>query len=96
MLSSPRMPSRKTTSPHYGYPCDYCPRGRVHCEVHDRELIRIGKSGYVALEGVPVGVCTRCKATYYHLSILKQASSLLRKPKSRTLRVRVARYVEAG
>lgn len=90
------MLSRKLNSRQYGYPCDYCPRGRVRCEIRDRELIRVGKSGYVALEEVPVGVCTRCKALYYHLSILKQASSLLRKTKSRTLRIRVARYVEAG
>jgi len=59
-------------------------------------MIRVSKSGYVALEHVPIGVCDRCKARYYHVSVLKQAEALHRRRASRTVKVPVARFTEAG
>jgi YgiT-type zinc finger domain-containing protein len=78
------------------YPCDYCDRGRVHREIRGREIIRITPSDYVALEQVPVGVCDHCMAKYYPSSVLKQAEALHRKGAHRTVKVPVARFVEAG
>jgi YgiT-type zinc finger domain-containing protein len=70
--------------------------GRVHREIRDREMIRVAKSEYVILEHVPVGVCDRCKARYYPVSVLKQAEALHQKGAHRTVKVPVARFVEAG
>jgi len=89
------MKSKKPNgSPHY--PCDYCDRGHVHREIRDREIIRVHHSDYVALEQVPVGVCDHCMAKYYPSSVLKQAEALHRKGTHRTVKVPVARFVEAG
>lgn len=95
MLLSRCMKSKKTNGEH-DHPCDYCSGGRVHREIRDREVIRVTKSEYVILEGVPIGVCNNCKARYYHTSVLKQAEALHRKGAHRTVKVPVARFVEAG
>lgn len=80
----------------YGHTCDYCDDGWVECEIRSRELIRVTKMDFVALEGVPIGVCNRCKAVYYHASVLKQAEVAHRGRTRRTVEVPVARYVRAG
>jgi YgiT-type zinc finger domain-containing protein len=89
------MKSKKTNGEH-DPSCDYCSGGRVHREIRDREVIRVTKSEYVILEGVPIGVCNNCKARYYHASVLKQAEALHQKGAHRTVKVPVARFVEAG
>ncbi len=76
--------------------CDYCSGGRVHREIRNREMIRVTRTEYVILERVPIGVCDRCKARYYHVSVLKQAEALHQKGAQRTVKVPVARFVEAG
>jgi len=78
------------------YRCDYCDEGRVRREIRKREMIRVSGSEYVILERVPLGVCDRCKARYYPVAVLKQAEALHRKGAQRTLKVPVARFVEAG
>ena len=88
------MKSRKPRF--YGHSCDYCDEGRVTCKIRARELIRITKTDYVALENVPIGICNRCKAVYYHASVLKQAEAAHGRKTRRKLEVPVARYVEAG
>lgn len=88
------MKSRKPRL--YEHSCDYCDGGRVRCVVRARELIRVSKSDYVALENVPIGVCDRCKAVYYHASVLKQAEAVQGRKTRKKLEVPVARYVEAG
>ncbi|KAF0247117.1 MAG: hypothetical protein FD180_56 [Planctomycetota bacterium] len=80
----------------YNHPCEYCSGGRVECVVMPRELIRVGKTGFVALEQAPIGVCTRCKAKYYHASVIRQAESLLHRRRGRVVKVPVGRFVEAG
>lgn len=89
------MKSRKANG-YRSYPCDYCNGGLVRREIRDREMIRVAKSEYVILERVPVGICDRCKAKYYHASVLKQAEALHDKGARRTVKVPVARFVEAG
>ena len=89
------MKSRKSNGSR-GYPCDYCDGGRVHRVIRDREMIRVARTEYVILEQVPVGVCDRCKARYYHASVLKQAEALHQKGAARSVKVPVARFVEAG
>jgi YgiT-type zinc finger domain-containing protein len=89
------MRSRKSNGPR-GDACDYCDTGRVLREVRARELIRVSKTQYVILERVPVGVCDRCKAKYYPASVLKQAEALHHKGAPRSVKVPVARFVEAG
>lgn len=79
----------------YGFACDYCRGGRIEREVRPRELIRVSKSDYVALERVPIGVCTRCKAKYYDACILKQAEALHRSGGRRRVQIPVTRFVRA-
>lgn len=68
----------------------------MHREIRDREMIRVGRTDYVILERVPVGVCDRCKARYFHASVLKQAEALHRKGATRSVKIPVARFVVAG
>jgi YgiT-type zinc finger domain-containing protein len=79
-----------------GYPCDYCRDGQVENKIRPRELIRVSKTDYVALEQVPIGVCTRCKAKYYGAAVLKQAEALHRKGGRRKVQIPVTRYVRAS
>ena len=80
----------------YGHSCDYCDGGWVRCVTRARELIRVSKTDYVALENVPIGVCNRCKAVYYHASVLRQAEAAHGRKTRKKLEVPVARYVEAS
>ncbi len=80
----------------YSHPCEYCDGGRVDCVVLPRELIRVGKIGFVALEQAPIGVCNRCKAKYYHASVLRQAALLMRRRSGPVVKVPVGKFVEAG
>jgi YgiT-type zinc finger domain-containing protein len=89
------MKSKKDSAPQ-GYPCDYCSGGRVHRKIRDREMLRVSKTEYVILEGVPIGICDRCKARYYPVSVLRQAEALAQKGAHRTVKIPVARFVEAG
>lgn len=82
----------KRTEPRYEHQCDYCDGAWVRRELKARELIRVSKADFVALEKVPVGVCDRCKAQYYHASVLKQAQALLRKGTARKVLVPIATY----
>lgn len=79
----------------YDFPCEYC-EGRVGRRIVKRELIQVRKSGYIALENVPIGVCSRCSAHYYSASVLHQAEDLHRHGARRQVQVPVATYVRAG
>lgn len=87
------MKSKNAERP-YEHRCDYCDGGWVRCEIKAHELVPLAKGKYVVLERVPVGICDRCKAHYYHASVLKQAQALLRGKPRRKVVVPIARYVK--
>ena len=89
------MKSKKPDS-YYDHACEHCDGGWVRRVIRPRELIRVTKTDFVALEKVPIGVCDRCKARYYHASVLKQASALHKKGATRKVEVPVTRYVQAS
>lgn len=78
----------------YDHPCEYCD-GRVESKVLSSDILRVGKDGYVILEAVPVGVCSRCGMRYYHSSVLKRAEEAYRAVGSFTRSVPVAPFQKA-
>jgi YgiT-type zinc finger domain-containing protein len=56
----------------------------------EREAIR-HKGGFVILEDVPIGICDRCGARYFHASVLRRVAELRRStaPPLRTIEVPV-------
>ena len=52
----------------------------------------MGKTAFVILENVPVGVCDHCGMRYYHSSVLKQAEQVHRDGSAATRPVPVAQY----
>jgi len=58
----------------YGYKCEYCD-GTVREKIVKRESFK-HKDGFVILENVPIGVCDRCGARYYHSSLLRRVAEV--------------------
>jgi YgiT-type zinc finger domain-containing protein len=59
----------------------------------DREALQ-HKGKFVILEDVPIGVCDKCGARYFHASILRRVAEIGRGtvPTRRTVEVPVDRY----
>ncbi len=53
--------------------------------------------GYVVLEDVPIGLCDKCGARYFHPSILRRVAEIGRgpTPTARTIEIPVDRYAPA-
>ena len=58
----------------YGYKCEYCD-GIVQEKIVKREAFK-HKNGFVILEDVPIGVCDKCGAHYYHASLLHRVAAV--------------------
>jgi YgiT-type zinc finger domain-containing protein len=76
----------------YGYKCEYCD-GIVQEKIVKREAFK-HKDGFVILEDVPVGVCNKCGARYYHASLLHRVAAVAagRVPLEKTEQVPVAHF----
>lgn len=77
----------------YDFPCEHC-QGTVRERRFDREAIR-HKGTFVILEDVPIGVCDKCGARYYHASVLRRVAEIGRGPAPplRTIAVPVESYL---
>jgi YgiT-type zinc finger domain-containing protein len=60
----------------YEVVCEYCD-GSVKERQVKREMFRI-RDKFVILEDIPVGVCDRCGARYYHAAIVHRAHEIAR------------------
>lgn len=60
----------------YNPTCEYCD-GTVKERQIKREMFRV-KDKFVILENIPVGVCGRCGARYYHAHIVRRAHQIAR------------------
>lgn len=80
----------------YDFPCEHC-KGTVRERLLDREAIR-HKGEFVILEKVPIGICDKCGARYYHASVLKRVAEIGRGkiPPLRTLEVPIDSFTPAG
>ncbi len=58
----------------YGYECEYGD-GTVREKVVKREAFK-HKNGFVILENVPIGVCDKCGARYYHAELLHRVAQV--------------------
>lgn len=58
------------------FPCEYS-NETVRQQVLDREPIAHHR-GIVILENAPIGVCNRCGAHYYAVSVLRRAEEVLK------------------
>ncbi len=58
----------------YGYSCEYCD-GIVREKTVKREAFK-HKDGFVILEEVPIGVCDKCGARYYHARLLHRVAQV--------------------
>ena len=76
----------------YGYHCEYCD-GVVREKIVKREAFK-HKSGFVILENVPIGVCDKCGARYYHSTLLHRVAQIAEGTVSaeKAERVPVAQY----
>ena len=76
----------------YGFSCEHC-EGIVRERRVEREAFRHGE-GFVILEDVPVGICERCGARYFHASVLRRVAEIGRgtAPPLRTLQVPLDQY----
>jgi len=75
----------------YGYKCEYCD-GIVREKIVKREAFK-HKKGFVILENVPVGVCDKCGARYYHADLLHRVAEVATgKVTARAERVPVAQF----
>jgi len=61
-----------TYDPH----CEYCD-GTVRGRIVRREVFRV-RDEFVILEDIPVGVCDRCSARFYHAPIVRRAHEIAR------------------
>ena len=75
----------------YDHPCEYCD-GHIAERILESEILRVGRTGFVILEQVSIGVCNRCGMRYYHAFVLKRAEEALRSGGSTTLNVPVAPF----
>lgn len=80
----------------YDFPCEHCD-GTVLEKRVEREAIR-HKDGFVILEDVPIGICNKCGARYFHASVLRRVAEIGRgmTPTVRTIDVPVDRYAPLG
>jgi YgiT-type zinc finger domain-containing protein len=76
----------------YNFQCEHCD-GTVQERQSDREAIR-HKGSFVILEEVPIGVCKKCGARYFHASVLRRAAEVGRSPAPplRTVQIPVDSY----
>ena len=75
----------------YDFRCEHC-NGTVREKRIEREAIR-HKGNFVILEDVPIGICDNCGARYYHVSVLRRAAEISRRPiPLQTVQVPVERY----
>lgn len=58
----------------YGYKCEYC-AGIVREKTVEPEVFK-HKDSFVILEEVPIGICDKCGARYYHAAILKRVAQV--------------------
>jgi YgiT-type zinc finger domain-containing protein len=79
----------------YNFRCEHCD-GTVKERRVDREALR-HKGSFVILEDVPVGVCDKCGARYFHSSVLRRVAEIGRgtAPAERALEIPVDRYAPA-
>jgi YgiT-type zinc finger domain-containing protein len=77
----------------YDFPCEHC-QGTVRERRLEREAIR-HKGSFVVLEDVPVGICDRCGARYFHASVLRRVAEIGRgsAPPLRTITVPLESYL---
>lgn len=74
----------------YNFKCEYC-GGLVKKRVVKQEVFK-HKDGFVIIEDVPIGVCSKCGYRYYHSSILHQIQEIAtgKKPRERFEKIPVA------
>lgn len=73
----------------YDHGCDHRD-GHVREKILDSEILRVGRSGDVILEQVPVGICDGCGMRYYHATVLRRAEEAYRTGGASTVSVPVA------
>jgi YgiT-type zinc finger domain-containing protein len=80
----------------YNFTCEHC-EGTVQERRADREALR-HKGSFVILEDVPIGVCDRCGARYFHASVLRRVAEIGRSTTTtlRTIEVPIDRYSSAA
>jgi YgiT-type zinc finger domain-containing protein len=76
----------------YDFPCEHC-GGQVQTRRVAREALR-HKGNFVILEDVPIAVCDKCGARYFHASVLRRVAEVGRGTtvSERTVEVPVGRY----
>ena len=77
----------------YDFPCEHC-EGTVRERRVQREAFR-HKDGFVILEDVPVGICDKCGARYFHATVLRRVAEIGRgtTPPVRTVQVTLDQYM---
>ena len=77
----------------YDFPCEHC-EGTVRERRVEREAFR-HKDSFVILEDVPVGVCDKCGARYFHATVLRRVAEIGRgtTPPLRTVQVPLDQYM---
>ena len=77
----------------YDFPCEHC-EGTVRERRVQREAFR-HKDGFVILEDVPVGICDKCGARYFHATVLRRVAEIGRgtTPPVRTVQVPLDQYM---
>lgn len=71
----------------YRFSCEQC-GGKVLERQVAREVFR-HKSRFVALENVPIGICSQCGARYFDAAVLRRVAEIGRLPHSRTRRLEI-------
>lgn len=76
----------------YDFSCEHC-EGVVRKKVVESEAMR-HKGSFVILKNVPIGVCEKCGARYFHASVARRAAEIGRgtRPVEETLEVPVGTY----
>ncbi len=64
----------------YGYKCEYCD-GIVQEQVVEQEVFK-HRDGFVILENVPIGVCSKCGSRYYHSTLLHWVEEIATRKKA--------------
>ncbi|MFQ5502315.1 MAG: YgiT-type zinc finger protein [Phycisphaerae bacterium] len=76
----------------YDFNCEHC-AGIVRERRVAQEALR-HKGRFIILEDVPIGVCEKCGARYYHASVLRRVAEVGHgsTPAEQAVEVSVARY----
>jgi len=76
----------------YDFSCEHC-GGVVRERRVEQEALR-HKGRFIILEDVPVGVCEKCGARYFHATVLRRVAEIGRgnSPAERAVEVPIARY----